>query len=112
MKIAQSFHPLLGVMKATLRNRLHSELAKYFNDGNWIINQQQGFMRAPLLVKRNKKTRKMKLSFKYPTYTNSSVSLIADTFHPPIHEPPLSSPIQKEGRSFSEPEYPLPLPMY
>lgn len=56
LKIAQAFHPLLGVLEVILRNRLHSELAKHFDDGNWIINQQSGFMKSPLLIKKNKRT--------------------------------------------------------
>lgn len=56
LKIAQAFHPLLGILEVILRNKLHSELAKHFNDGNWIINEQNGFMKSPLLAKRNKRT--------------------------------------------------------
>lgn len=56
LKLAQVFHPLLGVLEVILRNRLYSELVKHFNDGNWIINQQNDFMKSPLLVKRNKRT--------------------------------------------------------
>lgn len=59
LKIAQAFHPLLGIMEVIFRNRLHSVLAKYFNDGNWIINQQQGFMKSPLLSKKNNITGKI-----------------------------------------------------
>jgi len=29
LKIAQAFHPLLGILEVILRNRLHSELAKH-----------------------------------------------------------------------------------
>ena len=56
LKIARAFHPLLGILEVILRNRLHSTLAKCFNDGNWIINQQNGFMKSPLLIKKNKRT--------------------------------------------------------
>lgn len=56
LKIAQAFHPFLGILEVILRNRLHSILAKFFNDGNWIITQQGGFMKSPLLVKKNKRT--------------------------------------------------------
>lgn len=59
LKIAQAFHPLLGILEVILRNRLHSELARYFNDSNWIINQQYGFMRSPLLSQKNKRTGKI-----------------------------------------------------
>lgn len=56
LKIAQAFHPLLGTLEVILRNRLHCELAKFFNDGKWIINQKNGFMIDPLLSRKNKRS--------------------------------------------------------
>lgn len=56
MKIAQSFHPLLGTLEVVLRNRLHRELSCYFDDNKWIVNQKTGFMIDPLLSRKNKKS--------------------------------------------------------
>ncbi|MCH5719883.1 Abi family protein [Niabella hibiscisoli] len=44
LKIAQAFHPLLGVLEVTLRNRLNTILSAHFTDPDWIINQKTGFM--------------------------------------------------------------------
>ena len=44
LKIAQTFHPLLGALEVTLRNRLNTILTAYFSDPDWIINQKSGFM--------------------------------------------------------------------
>lgn len=60
MRIAQAFHPLLGIMEVILRNRLHCELSKYFNDNKWIINQKNGFMISPLLTYTNKQSKKQR----------------------------------------------------
>ena len=59
LKIAQTFHPLLGILEVILRNRLHSELAKYFKDSDWIINQKKDFMIDSRLSRENKKTKKI-----------------------------------------------------
>lgn len=60
MRIAQAFHPLLGILEVILRNRLHCELSYYFNDSKWIINQKTGFMISPLLTYTNKQSKKQK----------------------------------------------------
>ena len=59
MKIAQSFHPLLSAFEVILRNQIHYALARYFSDGAWIINQKTGFMVAPSLTYRDKRTKRM-----------------------------------------------------
>ncbi|GAA3930250.1 hypothetical protein GO495_07380 [Chitinophaga oryziterrae] len=50
LKIAQAFHPLLGIMEVTLRNRINTILTNHFTDPNGIINQKSGFMSAPALT--------------------------------------------------------------
>jgi hypothetical protein len=44
LKVAQAFHPLLGVFEVVLRNKLNDILTFHFSDPNWIINQKLGFM--------------------------------------------------------------------
>lgn len=58
LRIAQAFHPLLGILEVILRNKLHCELAKTFNDSQWIINQKSGFMNDPRLSRKDKRTGK------------------------------------------------------
>ena len=59
MKIAQAFHPLLSSFEVILRNQLHYALAHHFSDGNWIINQKNGFMVASSLTHTNKRTKQV-----------------------------------------------------
>lgn len=49
LNISKSFHPVLGIFEVVLRNEIDKVLQLYFNDDNWIINQQYGFMIAPAL---------------------------------------------------------------
>jgi hypothetical protein len=56
LKIAQSFHPLLGVLEVTLRNRINTILTTHFSDPDWITNQKTGFMVAPSLIHIDRKT--------------------------------------------------------
>ncbi len=49
LKVAQAFHPLLGILEVVLRNRLNSTLTSHFTDPDWIINQKTGFMSDPAL---------------------------------------------------------------
>lgn len=44
LKIAQAFHPILGVLEVTLRNCINTILISHFADFDWIINQKRGFM--------------------------------------------------------------------
>lgn len=59
LKIAQSFHPLLGILEVTLRNRINTILSGYFVDPDWIINQKNGFMIDPSLTYRDNRTGRM-----------------------------------------------------
>jgi hypothetical protein len=44
LKIAQAFHPILGVLEVVLRNRINDILTAHFTDPDWIVNQKSGFM--------------------------------------------------------------------
>jgi len=44
LKIAQAFHPLLGLLEVVLRNQINLVLSAHFSDNDWIINQRTGFM--------------------------------------------------------------------
>lgn len=56
LKIAQSFHPLLGALEVILRNRINTILAAHFSDPDWIINQKTGFMVDPSLTHIDRRT--------------------------------------------------------
>lgn len=56
LKIAQAFHPLLGVLEVVLRNSINDVLSSHFGDNDWIINQKTGFMIDPSLTFTYKKT--------------------------------------------------------
>jgi len=59
LKIAQSFHPILGILEVTLRNRINTILSGHFIDPDWIINQKNGFMIDPSLTYRDYRTKRM-----------------------------------------------------
>ena len=56
LKIAQAFHPLLGILEVILRNRINTILSAHFTDPDWIINQKTGFMIAPSLTHVDRRT--------------------------------------------------------
>lgn len=56
LKIAQAFHPLLGALEVTLRNRINTILTAHFSDPDWIINQKTGFMVDPSLTHIDRRT--------------------------------------------------------
>ena len=58
LRIAQSFHPLLGVLEVILRNCINSVLTSHFSDTDWIINQKAGFMADPSLTYLDRSTGK------------------------------------------------------
>lgn len=58
LRIAQSFHPLLGALEVTLRNRINTILTTYFSDPDWIINQKTGFMIDPSLTHTDRRTKR------------------------------------------------------
>jgi Abi-like protein len=47
LRLAQAFHPLLGILEVTLRNTLNNNLCVFFNDVDWILNRQN-FMNSYL----------------------------------------------------------------
>lgn len=56
LKVAQAFHPLLGLLEVVLRNRLNEVLTTHFGDPDWIINQKTGFMSDSSLIFTHKRT--------------------------------------------------------
>ena len=40
LRLAQAFHPLMGIVEVTLRNMLNNTLCSVFTDNDWILNQQ------------------------------------------------------------------------
>lgn len=50
LRLAQSFHPLLGVLEVILRNQVDRAIANHFSDDDWILNQRTGFMSSPTLA--------------------------------------------------------------
>jgi hypothetical protein len=44
LSISKAFHPVLGLFEVILRNKISHVLSRHFNDEDWIINQQSGFM--------------------------------------------------------------------
>ena len=53
LKVAQAAYPLLNLFEIFLRNAINAEISYYFNDPDWIINQQSGFMSNTSLSKSN-----------------------------------------------------------
>lgn len=56
LKIAQAFHPLLGLTEIILRNRIDVVFTSYFNNSNWIISEVNGFMSHASLTKYDRNT--------------------------------------------------------
>ena len=44
LQVSRSFYSLLSVLEIVVRNNINETLILYFNDSDWIINQQTGFM--------------------------------------------------------------------
>ncbi len=44
LNVSKAFHPVIGLFEVILRNKINQTLSRYFNDPDWIINQQKGFM--------------------------------------------------------------------
>ena len=40
LRLAQAFHPVLGLLEVSLRNALNEQLTIHFNDPDWIIHQK------------------------------------------------------------------------
>lgn len=77
LKIAQSFHPIIGILEVILRNRIHSILSNYFEDTDWIINQKKEFMSHPSLTYSDPRTgRKMINDYLKKAIENSEKRLI------------------------------------
>ena len=44
LRVSRSFYPLLSIFEIVFRNNLNKVLISHFQDNDWIINQQNGFM--------------------------------------------------------------------
>lgn len=53
VRLAQAFHPILSQFEVILRNSLNHQLANYFADTDWLINQKFGFMNSTTLEQSN-----------------------------------------------------------
>jgi len=51
LRVAQSLHPLVGLLEIIIRNKINQVLTNHFNDTHWIINEVNGFMLHPSLTK-------------------------------------------------------------
>ena len=57
LRVAQAFHPLLGLLEITLRNKIDSALSIHFGNPNWILTEVNGFMADPSITKYDKKVK-------------------------------------------------------
>jgi hypothetical protein len=48
--ISKCFYPVLSILEVALRNRVNAVMTKYFNDGDWILNEKSRFMSHPSLA--------------------------------------------------------------
>lgn len=71
LRAAQSFYASLSLLEVAFRNSLHEVLAKNFASGNWVIEQQRGFMIDPALTYLDRKLNR--------TVTNDKVLRMAQT---------------------------------
>ncbi|CAN5638428.1 Abi family protein [soil metagenome] len=44
LRISKSFYPLINILEIAVRNSFDKVISNHFNDTDWIINQQNGFM--------------------------------------------------------------------
>jgi len=51
LKVSQAVYPLLNLFEIFLRNAVNRQITDYFDDPDWIINQQNGFMNHPELAR-------------------------------------------------------------
>lgn len=51
LKVSQSVYPILNLFEIFLRNAVNRQVVNYFDDADWIINQQNGFMNHPDLAR-------------------------------------------------------------
>ncbi len=76
IKLSNSFYPILGIFEVVLRNEIDKVLVKYFNDSDWILNQQKGFMIAPeLSYKDSFNGRFIKNRYIYNSVENTKIKL-------------------------------------
>lgn len=51
LKVSQAVYPILNLFEIFLRNAVDRQIVNYFDDADWIINQQNGFMNHPDLAR-------------------------------------------------------------
>ncbi len=51
LKVSQAIYPLLNLFEIFLRNAVNRQIADYFDDADWIVNQHNGFMNNLELAK-------------------------------------------------------------
>ena len=74
LKLSKAFHPLLSILEVSLRNSINEVLSIHFGDGEWIINQQVGFMTDPSLTI-TKNGRAVSYDFILKSVSKSSVKI-------------------------------------
>lgn len=83
LKLAQAFHPLIGILEVALRNALNERLANYLNDPDWIINQRNGgFMIDPSLRYRDRSGRWVTNDFLIKSVSTAEKSILKNNGMP------------------------------
>ena len=54
IQVSQALYPIISVLEVALRNSIDRELAKYFNDVDWLLTQRNKFANHPNLTYRDK----------------------------------------------------------
>jgi len=44
LRVSQAFYPILNLFEIFLRNSINNQVASYFANPNWILNEKTGFM--------------------------------------------------------------------
>jgi hypothetical protein len=55
IELSQALYPLLSILEIALRNAIDRQLAKYFNDNQWLIRKRNLFATHPGLLFRDKR---------------------------------------------------------
>ena len=55
IQLSQALYPLISILEVALRNAIDRELAKYFNDNQWLIGKKNQFANHPGLVFKDKR---------------------------------------------------------
>ncbi len=55
IQLSQAFYPSISVLEVALRNGIDRQLAKHFNDTNWLITQRNQFANHPQMIYKDKR---------------------------------------------------------